>query len=1159
MDIFFSNRLEILYQQLKESLFGSTTPPLMRRLVVVYGPAMKTWLMLRMAQDPALNVATGIEFLYLNQAFESLLKLSTDEYCGHFPTFYELALAIEKELMSILRNFQQFDHEEQADWTPLIQYLNIPLNCLDPKIRLSRKAEKRLISLSHYLARLFQDYGRFAPQMMANWKLSSCPGWQPRLWCRLFEGEMEWTYPSRALLQNGIPKTFFTVYFFSISFVTASEFIFLNRLSAHVPIHYYLLSSCAVFWSDIRSDRERAYLQTYWEKKFGAFSSKVMNLEELLRDRNPLLANFGRMGREMASQIEESDAITHAQYVLPLHVKRLGEEFFLHEDLYFFETGETLSLLHAIQADLLVMRNPQGMSFVELDESTSIQLHVASSKRREIQILYHNLLNLIAENPSLYPEEIIVMAPQINDYVPYIQSIFGAEGSLLDFQVLDLGLHTHSEIVQGFLQLFELCESRWNSSNVLQLFEHPCFQRRHQLTPADYATIQEWVEEASICWGEDWLHRNELLRRSHCKQGMVEETMVGTWDHGVSRLLFGLTTVVAGQASSSSLPLSPCSTVDFSQGELLGKWIHLLHALRDDLSPLEDKTQMTMDDWVNFLICLLDHYFQPNFEDRRSIEEYDDLKSQLEVLRHSVRFFKEEIYPFASVKAHILSLLQERGMTYREEHLQSIRFCSLVPLRSIPAKVVALIGMQEGSFPRSDHPSSLNLMIGSADVDYCPLSTDYDRYLFLEALHSAQDYLLLSYQGYSQQENKELRPSLLIEELFSYLDKNYTINGKTVSEVSIFKHPHDSFDARYFSKEKGFSNYSCHDFKAAQTSSSIQKETPHCFFKDFMYAEDPNFDIIENHSQIDIRHLSAVFRNPIKFHLNRTLEIYIQTEEDRKLKTEEELIVSSLDKYQIKHQALKEPIENILHQAESEGKLPFGLFKTVATHHLKEEIKDIYEQLSKHSVNPNEIFQIEFCASCVTPTQLEKKCWLFPPVVLNFENGHQLSIVGRLPYVSSKGLIILGKGNVIDALKAWPQFLLYCHAAKLCPEQFEPQLIMTQAAEPKRAFFDDPHEHFHQLIHYYVFCLNHFSPLLPDWIPTIMDEDVQGLDAKMKDIFSESFGSYQNHDLQWVFNKHHLPSSESIIQCWKPLTEKLVGDVIRLWYPSKKEKSSGDV
>lgn len=1156
LEIFFSNRLEVLYQQLKGALFGSNTPPLMRRLVVVYGPAMKTWLMLRMAQDPELNVAIGIEFLYLNQAFESLLKLSTRENCGHLPTFHELALAIEKELMAVIHQFKNLSIDEQEDWSPLIQYLKLNPYRLGPKLRLSRKMEKRLISLSQHLARLFQDYGRFAPQMVARWELPACPGWQPRLWRQLFEGEMEWTYPARALLRDGTPHTPFTVHFFSISFVTASEFAFLNRLSKHVPIHYYLLSPCAVFWSDIRSDRESAYLQVYWQQKLGTFSPKVMKLEELLRDRNPLLANFGRMGREMASQIEESLAITHAHYILPEHVKLLGEEFLANEDLYLIEAKEPLSLLHAIQADLLIMRNPQGIPPVQVEETKSIQLHITPCRRREVQILYHNLLNLMASDPSLCPGDIIVMAPQINDYVPYIQSAFGIEGSQLDFQVLDLGMHTQSEIVQGFLQLLELCESRWNASNLLQLFEHVSFQRCHQLTPSDYLTIQEWIEQAGIRWGDDWFHRNELLQRSHCEQGMVEETEVGTWDYGLSRLLLGLTTIIDDR-KSALLEVPPCST-DFSQAELLGRWIQLLHSLRDDLSPLEDRTRMTMEDWTNFLICLLENYFQPNFDDPQSVEEYDELKAQIEIVRNSARSFKETLYPFSTVKAHLLSLLQHRGMTYREEHLQSVRFCSLVPLRSIPAKVIALLGMQEGAFPRSDHHSSLNLMIGSEDVDYSPLTADYDRYLFLEALHSAQDYLLLSYQGYGQRDSKELQPSLIVEELFSYLDKYYTVKGKKVSEVCIFKHPFDSFDERYFAKEQGLPNFSKQDFKAAQTHYQVQKTSPHRFLNDFTCIEHPKPNIIEHNAQIDIRHLSAVARNPIKFHLNKVLEIYIQTEEDRKLKTEEELIVSSLDKYQMKHYALKEPIDTVLYKAEREGKLPFGVFKTVATKRLKEEVEEIHERLLKHSIDPAHIFQIEFCTSCSQPIQIEEDRWLFPAVSLIYEDGYKLSIVGKLSHVTPRGLIALSKGTLADAWKAWPQFLLYCHAAKLCPGKLEPQLILAQSAQSKKAFFDDPDYHFKQFINYYALCLQNFSPLLPDWIPLILENDVRGLQDKMREIFSESFGAYQSHDLRWILNKQRLPSSETMIHYWKPQAEGLLGDLIRFWYNPQQEKLSGE-
>ena len=492
LEVFLSNRLEVLYQHLKNSLFGPATTPFMRRLVVVYGPAMKTWLMLRMAQDPELNVATGIEFIYLNQAFESLLKLSSGENCGHLPTLIELALAIEKEFMTIIQNFNNLSSDEQKDWEILIHYLKLNSDHLGPKLRISRKMEKRLISLSQHLARLFQDYGRYGRRMVSKWESPSFAGWQPQLWRKLFGDKMGWNYPARALEQVEIPILPFTVHFFSISFMTASEFAFLNQLSEHVPVNYYLLSPCAFFWSDIRSDRETAYLQTYWQQKLGASSSKVLKLEELLRDRNPLLANFGRIGREMAYQIEESQVQTYAHYVLPQHVQTLNEELCMSDDLYLTDTQEPLSLLHAVQGDLLMMRNPQGFPPFNLeDEQGSMQLHIAPSRRREVQILYHNLLGLMAKHSSLHPGDIIVMAPQIDDYVSYIQSVFGNEKSQLDLQILDLGMQMQSKIVQGFLQLLKLAESRWDASQLLQLFEHASFQRRHQFTTSDYSVFQE--------------------------------------------------------------------------------------------------------------------------------------------------------------------------------------------------------------------------------------------------------------------------------------------------------------------------------------------------------------------------------------------------------------------------------------------------------------------------------------------------------------------------------------------------------------------------------------------------------------------------------------------------------------------------------------------
>lgn len=1147
MEFFFSNHLEVLYQQLKKHLFPSSLAhPFTRRLVVVPHLMMKNWLMFRMAEDPELKIAMGIEFIPLNEVFEFLVKLFTNNK-KHVPTFFELTLAIQVQLKKVIQNYAFLNVTEQHEWEPLIRHLSLKVAQLGADSFFSRKSEKRLVGLSQQLAHLFQNYGRFAPSLVSHWDKGQGEGWQSQLWQKLFTEHSEWSPLFQVLKEinfcesvNSISSI--SLHFFSISFISAAEFVFLNYLTKHIPINYYRLSPCAVFWSDICSDRESFFLQHFWSKKTVGHSLQVLKLEELLRDRNPLLANFGQLGREMACQIEESSAVSHATYVLPQSVQKLDSELFLNEDLHLYETNQ-MTLLQALQADLLMMRNPQGLPPFNLEqEDHSIQLHGAPSKRREVQILYHNLLALFTKDPEMSPRDIIVMAPQIEDYTPYIRAIFGKEGSQLNFQVVESGIRSKGEIAQGFLQLLELSESRWDTLKLLQFFDHPSFQRRHQFSPFDCATIRQWIEQVGISWGQDPDHREEFLHRRHCTKGMVEKTAIGTWDWGLSRLILGLT--------SFSNPLLPCPIIDFSQGELLDKWLRLLHALQEDLSPLNDETQMTMEDWTHYLICLFESYFQPNEERSEDLANHEELKATLEVLRNSSRFIKEERFSFTSVKPFFLSALESRQTLYRDNDLQSIRFFSLTPLCAIPAKAIALLGMQEGAFPRISHTSSLNLMKGK-EHDYCPLPSDYDRYLFLELLHVAEKYLLLSYQSYHPRENKELKPSLVIEELFSYLDKFYTLRGEKISKYCKRDHPFDSFDRRYFDGTSNLHNFSPDDFAAARANDVVNKLPAHSFLREFKRTVDvqkpENLPLgFSNHATIDLHQLLGVAHDPIKFHLNKTLGIYLT--KDREFKTE--FALSPLDQWILRREVLKESPEIVWSQAEGEGKLPVGMFKIAIQQQFKKESEELYDSLHNYSLSPSDIFQIEFHNGCSSPTQLQKGRWLFPPISLTFDGGFQLFICGKMPYVTPKGLLLLNQGTFPNVWKIWPQFLIYCSIAQLYPEKFEPQLIVPQEEKAFEPFFDDPQEHLKRFIHYYALCNQNISPLMPEWILDISLGNREELHKKIEKLFSNSFVSPQNPYLTWSLNKDHLLStSASMVSEWQQQAKLLVGDMAKAWYP----------
>jgi exodeoxyribonuclease V gamma subunit len=1151
-DVFLSNRLDVLYQDFKKSLFAESAP-FLRRLVVVYGPAMKMWLMKKMAEDPELGIAAGIEIIYLHEAFQKLME-GKERSSSHLPNLLELALAIEKEMILILKGFEYLTESEQEDWQPLLEYLKIEREWLSYiPFRLSRKIERRLIGLSQELAKLFNEYGKCGKTIVSEWEKPLHRGWQQALWRRLFKSQMGWSYPALEFEKPFAFSSHIRLFFFSISFITRPEFEFLSRLSTQVPIYYYLLSPCAVFWSDIRSDKESAYLLSYWQKRIGGTNNQVLALEELLRDRNPLLANFGRLGREMASQIEESLAQTHAYYVLPEQVKSLVQDFF-SEDLHFEEKGQPFNLLKAIQSDMLLMRNPHEEEALSLSiEDDSIQIHMAPTKKREVQILYHTLMKLIENHsPHLCPNDILVMVPNIADYVPYIQSVFGSAESQLDFQLLDLGMQFQNEIVQGLLLLFALSESRWDVSHVLQLFEHKAFQRRHQLTAGDYQLIQMWVEKVGIRWGEDIEHRNELLQRHHCEQGLVEESNTGTWDHGLTRLLLGLT-ALSQDAVTLPFETIPSDHVDFSQSDLLGRWIRLLYSLRDDLAPLHDGTRLTVEDWSNYFSCLLEHYFRPDLNDPDSVQSYDDLQAQFDYLRTSSRHFPNVLFSFQSVKAHLMSLLQHKSLTFRENYLQTIRFFSMLPLRSIPAKVVALMGMQEDAFPRAGHHSSLNLVAGKEGSDYFPSTTDCDRYLFLEALQSATEHLIISYQGYSHTDGKELQPSLVIEELVSYLDRHYRIGNQLFSQSRIFKHPFDAFHEAYFHPSSHLRSYSPADFRAALAYYNKEKRPAHCFVKNFTVTSEPTPSLSRKYL-IDLRHLIDVARNPIKFHLNHVLDIYLEKEEDRKVKDEEDFQLSQLDRYMLRQEALKEPLEKILQRAEQEGKLPAGLFKQVASLRLQEEVQHLQERLQKHQIKSEQIFQIEFSAGCSSPKLLEQGHWLLPSPVIRYPDGRSVQIVGKLPHVTPKGLLAMSKGSLSDSWKAWPQFLLYNYAANLHPDGLEKQLIPLQAASPKKAFFENPEMHLRKFLDYYQLCQKNFSPLMPDWFPLIVQGDVKGLEGKLKQVFTDSFTEHQHHDLRWVLNKDHLPCPNEIVEQWQATAKELMQDLLHHWHTKDKEE-----
>ena len=203
-----------------------------------------------------------------------------------------------------------------------------------------------------------------------------------------------------------------------------------------------------------------------------------------------------------------------------------------------------------------------------------------------------------------------------------------------------------------------------------------------------------------------------------------------------------------------------------------------------------------------------------------------------------------------------------QGISSSEKYLgYGITFCALVPMRSVPFKVVALMGMNDGQYPRQDQRPSFDLMANK------PLAgdrsrRDEDRYLYLESILAARSKLIISYIGQSVKDNSELPPSVLVSEL---LDCISIYSGKP-SEDWIVKHPLQAFSPRYFSQNKD----SAELFSYAEEYTDLQKSgnTPSTQF-----IKEPLEELDDSYKNISLNDLIAFYKSPARALLKHRFSI----------------------------------------------------------------------------------------------------------------------------------------------------------------------------------------------------------------------------------------------------------------------------------------------
>jgi len=1064
-----SNRVECLLDRLIERLYEESRP-FTRRIVAVSSPMMKRWLMWKIAEKKKPGIAMGLEVCYLKQSLNKMLKrFSTPEAGSCFPSRMELAFGIEREIRS-----DEVFHQK------IRSHLKIDGQ--------NRRSEKKIARFSDEMASLFLDYGVFGEKLIEDWENGRDRHWQSELWNALYRQFPHWSIPCRqfsAPLSKQAEPEDVQLHLFGLNFLSGLHLRFLKEVSMHIPVTLYHLSPTDLYWGDLLSDRELAGIEKRYESRQPSLI-QLEALDEILMDRHPLLANLGRLGRKMQQQIIDLDLETLDAYQ-PSH--------------------STSTLLQAVQEGLYSISNPESAEKVDFPkEDGSIQVHICPSRRREVETLLMVLMKLIREKGTA-PNEIIVTAPDISPYVPYIETIF--EGHL-PTRIEDLNISSQSRAAKALLKLIALANGRWEVNALIELFELKPFARRHRIDAEDLKEIRKWLKGARVKWGADIADRNALLKEKGCRYGQVEKHEAGTWTYGFDRLLDAL---VYGDGD-----------VEFSESGRLGKLIFLFRSLKKDLAPMKNNHAMSLKDWGDYLQSLYKGYFLADLREDREIEDQEALFDLFRTLRTGGLQVHEE-YRWTSVLTQLEQLLQKKTGAARENQLHAVQFCSMVPMRAIPAKVIAILGMEEAEFPRKTKQNPNDLLEASVKGAYRPTTGDLDKYLFLETLLSPRENLIISYSQLPGTD--EPFPSIYLTEFLSYLDSAFTLSGLPVSSVCQVPHPEEGFHKSYFSKNSSVKGISLQQFQRAKAFYGEKKEGGRVFFPEFAGEPPPEQEKPLIGQVIELKELFSAAKNPFKTYFNQTLGMWIRDEEKEKLEEEEQFILDGLDKYHLKQEALHIPLEEVVAKAENQGILPPGLFKEIAQEELEKEIGGFKKTLDSLSLTSDDLLTIELTPFKGGIEWIDSKHCFCPALQID---GIQLQ--GELSGLTRHGLLIDGEDSSKELAKNWPKILiLNCLDAAI---GIEKSVVFLNSGKKVPASLEKPEEALRLYLQYYNACLNSISLLLPEWSGKVKEGNEKTLSEwiqkKIRDPYEHQYNDYLNWSLE---GQKQIRIDQAFLEKWK--------------------------
>jgi exodeoxyribonuclease V gamma subunit len=744
-----------LAQGLAEVLRTPPGDPFAKEVVAVPAKGVERWLAQRLSHVLGATggdgVCANVDFPWPSTMLDAAVQSASGEHADAVQQW-----APQRCVWALL---EVIDASTKQSWaSALAQHLGAP-----------EQDKGRRLAVATRLARLFDDYAQARPAMLRAWAdglyehgdgrpLAVDLRWQAQLW-RQLRARLGATSPAELLDDacarlrakpelSDLPERLSV---FGASRLSPARLTILAALAEHRDVHLWLHHASPALWQTVQTS------ETVTRRRDNLTRTSLTNplLISLSRDVLELQQLLARYAPGFTDVLHDSDP---------------------HSD----------TLLGRLKQDLADDHVPKTPPPLDLADR-SVQVHACHGRTRQVEVLREVVVGLLASDPSLQPRDVLVMCPDVETFAPIIAATFslGADhgaahpAARLRVRLADRALRQTNPLLGVLAQLLELGTGRLTASQVLDLAGTPAVRQRFGFDDDQVDRLHSWVVRAGVHWG---------LHAEHRATWQLGELDQGTWRDGLDRLLLGAAMEGGLNIFGDVVPLDDVDSADI---DLAGRLVELVDRL--DAAQTFMSGSHSAIEWMSALeAAVLALAAATAATAWQEIQLRDELADIAEAAAAS-----QSPLGLADVRALLDGTLSGRP-TRASFRTGTLTVCTLVPMRSVPHRVICLLGLDDGAFPRQstrdgDDVLARDPWVGERD----PRSED--RQLLLDAISAAEQHLVITYTGADERTGASVPPAVPLGEFLDALDRTASApGGARVREAITTRHPLQPFDPRNF-------------------------------------------------------------------------------------------------------------------------------------------------------------------------------------------------------------------------------------------------------------------------------------------------------------------------------------------------------------------------